>query len=62
MTPEAATIAFPNGNTLAMQAAPDHLAMQATTPDTADLATFRDVVDRHILRFAFREELVIDWS
>lgn len=62
MTPEAATITFPNGNTLAMQAAPDHLTLQVSVPDNGDLAHFRDVVSRHILRFAFREELGISWT
>lgn len=61
-TPEAGTIAFPNGNSLTLKAHSDSLNMQVTVPDDVDLAHFQDVVDRHIIRFAFREDLVINWS
>ncbi len=32
-----------------------------TAPDAAHLAQLQDVVARHLLRFAFREEMKIDW-
>lgn len=62
VTPETATITFPNGNHLTMQATPNHLTLAVSVPTDGDLAHFRDVVDRHILRFAFREDLTILWD
>lgn len=61
-TPQEGDIRFPTGNRLTMQAHPDHLAMQVTVPDDGDLVHFKDVVDRHIQRFAFREDLQIIWA
>jgi hypothetical protein len=61
-TPEAGDIRFENGNVLTMQAKPDQLVMQVEVPDGGDLAQWQGVVDRHILRFAFREELEINWA
>lgn len=61
-SPEAGDIAFPSGNRLHLSATPDHLAMTATVPAEADLAVFRDVVDKHLVRFAFREDLEITWQ
>ena len=60
-TPRAGTITFPNGNSLAMAAQPDQLDLTVEVPDDADLAHFKDVVDRHLIRFAFREDLKIVW-
>ncbi len=45
-----------------MRADAEQLSLSVTVPETGDLAHFKDVVDRHLLRFAFREELVIDWA
>jgi hypothetical protein len=61
-TPEAGDIRFESGNVLTLQAKPDQLEMQVSVPDDGDLAHFKDVVDRHILRFAFREDLQIVWA
>lgn len=38
------------------------LAMRVTAADEASLATLQDVVARHLIRFAFREEIQIDWQ
>lgn len=61
-TPEAGDIRFESGNVLSLQAKPAQLLMQVSVPDDGDLAHFRDVVDRHVLRFAFREDLQINWD
>ncbi|MDP2579535.1 DUF2218 domain-containing protein [Shimia thalassica] len=61
-TPEAGDIRFPNGNHLSLTAHPDHLEMRLDVPADVDLAKFQDVVDKHILRFAFREDLEISWA
>ena len=36
------------------------IIVNASTPD--EIERLKDVVDRHLLRFAFREELAIDWQ
>ena len=61
-TPDAGSVAFDSGNRLTLTAHADHLAMTVKVPDDADLAHFRNVVDRHLLRFAFREDLEIVWT
>jgi hypothetical protein len=38
------------------------LAMTISTVDPAQLSTLEDVVDRHLRRFAFKEELAIQWT
>lgn len=61
-TPEAGSIQFDSGNHLQMTALPDSLSLSVSVPDDGDLALFQDVVDRHLVRFAFREHLAITWS
>ncbi|SFM42192.1 DUF2218 domain-containing protein [Shimia aestuarii] len=61
-TPENGTVRFASGNTLEMAAQEDRLVLIVTVPDDGDLAHFKDVVDKHLLRFAFREALEIDWT
>ena len=61
-SPDQGTVTFDSGNTLSMRADAEHLSLSVTVPDTGDLTHFQGVVDRHLLRFAFREELVIDWG
>jgi hypothetical protein len=38
------------------------LRITADAPDPDALARVQDVVARHLVRFAFREDLVVDWS
>lgn len=38
------------------------LELAVSSPDAAALAQLEDVVARHLVRFAFREELAIDWQ
>jgi hypothetical protein len=40
-----------------LDARPDALVIAVTSPTETDLADTKDVVERHLLRFAFREEL-----
>lgn len=61
-TPDKGSITFENGNKLDLTAFPDHLALSANVPDDADLGHFQAVVDRHLIRFAFRETLSITWG
>ncbi|MCR5879126.1 DUF2218 domain-containing protein [Phenylobacterium sp. J367] len=37
------------------------LRITLTSPDAGQLDPLKDVVARHLVRFAFREELVFDW-
>lgn len=41
--------------------APDVLRISLTAEDVASLHAIADVVDRHLRRFAFKEELAIQW-
>ena len=61
-TPEQGSVTFDSGNHLSMTAHTDRLEMSVTVPYDGDLAHFQDVVDRHLVRFAFREELTIIWA
>ncbi len=40
-----------------LDALPDRLLISVTSPTDAELADTKDVVERHLLRFAFREEI-----
>ena len=62
MTPQVATIAFPNGDHLALQASANRLTLQVFAHDDGHLPQFREVIEKHILRFAFREELTFSWT
>ncbi|MEI2301738.1 DUF2218 domain-containing protein [Ensifer sp. MJa1] len=39
-----------------LQATPDGLSIRALSPDVAELADTKSVIESHLLRFAFREE------
>ncbi|WP_426955767.1 DUF2218 domain-containing protein [Muricoccus radiodurans] len=44
-----------------LTAADGALAMTATAPDVEQLAQLQDVIARHLVRFAFREDIPITW-
>ena len=45
-----------------LEASPDGLDIRVISPDDADLATTKAVVEDHLLRFAFRENSEpLDW-
>lgn len=59
-TPDQGRIEFSIG-TCRLAARDRVLRLETEAPDEAGLAQLQGVVDRHLLRFAFREELKIDW-
>ena len=54
-------IAFPMGR-CDVVAEDGALVLRASAATTEDLAKVEDVVARHLVRFAFREELAVDWA
>lgn len=40
----------------------DRLRLDLTSPDGSQMTQLKDVVVRHLLRFAFREEMAIAWQ
>jgi hypothetical protein len=62
-TAEEGRIVFPSGAVLEMRADSETLDVALTVPEGGDVAQMRDVVSRHLDRFAFREApLTFDWS
>ncbi|WP_318527576.1 aldolase/citrate lyase family protein [Albidovulum marisflavi] len=55
-------VVFANGQKVEMQAQSDRLDVVATAGPRADLAAWISVVEAHLKRFAFREDLEIAWS
>jgi hypothetical protein len=53
-------IAFSIGD-CRLDAAETVLRLSLAAPDSAQMAQLQEVVARHLLRFAFREEMQIDW-
>jgi len=47
--------------TCRLAAADGLLTLTLTAPDGSEMPQLQDVVVRHLVRFAFREELAIDW-
>ncbi|MCB1381965.1 MAG: DUF2218 domain-containing protein [Notoacmeibacter sp.] len=45
-----------------MDAGPEILTVTATVTDPAELDRIKDVIEKHIVRFAFRETLAFDWQ
>ncbi|MFC3571015.1 DUF2218 domain-containing protein [Paracoccus simplex] len=54
-------IAMPEDRTVTLAATPDALEIRLEAPE-AITAHMRHIVDSHIARFAFREELAFDWQ
>ncbi len=44
-----------------MEAHGDNLTIRCNAEDDEKLAEIKNVIDRHIERFAWREELKLDW-
>ena len=47
---------------LTLDAEPTSLALMLNGPDQADVSRLCDVVEKHVVRFAFREPLQFDWT
>ena len=60
-TPEQGRIEFSIG-TCRLAAKDRVLTLDAEAQDDATLTQLQGVVDRHLLRFAFREEMRIEWK
>jgi hypothetical protein len=50
------------GGTCALRASQGVLKMALDAEDAEALVRLKDVVARHLARFAFREELLIEWT
>jgi hypothetical protein len=57
----AGAISFSAGD-VRLVAEADALTISLESPSAEDLERLKDVVARHLLRFAFREELSIPWT
>lgn len=55
------SIGFPVGE-CRLTADDERLRLDLSAPDGAQLTQLKDVVVRHLVRFAFREELAIAWQ
>lgn len=60
--PQHGRIPFDADTVCLLDASPDHLAMRLEGEDAARVAHLTGVVSDHLKRFAFREELSIDWK
>ena len=60
-TPETGWIQFAFGRAELLAGA-DELTMKATAEQDEDLARLQNVLASHLERFAFREDLTIDWT
>lgn len=61
-TPETGDIPFSIGN-CHMDAEEGRLILSLTAPNGDELPQLQDVVERHLVRFAFREnELAVNWQ
>jgi hypothetical protein len=54
-------IPFSTGDCL-LSAKEGVLTLTVNAPDEAGLAQLEDVVERHLVRFAFREDMALTWS
>ena len=61
VSPTVGRITFPLGP-VDLSADETHLTITVATDDAGRLGELEDVVARHLVRFAFREELSIDWT
>jgi hypothetical protein len=59
-TPSQGQIPFSAG-TCRLEASDRTLTMRVEAPDASGLAQVQDVIERHLLRFAFREPARIEW-
>ncbi|TWI37917.1 DUF2218 domain-containing protein [Paracoccus sulfuroxidans] len=60
--PTHASIVNDEGKGVELDASASQLSIRAFAADAETLAPWRQVVEDHIARFAFREELTFDWT
>nr|WP_234998908.1 DUF2218 domain-containing protein [Ruegeria sp. AU67] len=56
------SVVFPGRNRLTMTAGETSLSLTAETGPRGDLGRWQDVIEAHLVRFAFREDFGIDWA
>ena len=56
------TISFDSGNRVELTATDAGLEIAVSTPSGGDLDQWKDVVEKQLVRFAFREDFAIDWA
>ncbi|RBW63304.1 aldolase/citrate lyase family protein [Ruegeria sp. A3M17] len=54
-------VEFPGGNRLTLVAGETSLSLTADTGPRGDLGRWQEVIEAHLVRFAFREDFSIDW-
>ena len=59
--PAEGKIGFPIGD-CHLSADGEHLRLDLTSPDGSQMTVLKDVIVRHLLRFAFREDMAIAWQ
>lgn len=59
--PSAGKISFSIGD-CDLRADDDRLRLDLSSPDGSQLTQLKDVVIRHLVRFAFREDLAVVWK
>lgn len=59
---EQGRIPFSDDQLITLQAQDDHLLVTITAGNPEDLPRLETVLANHLVRFAFREELVFDWQ
>lgn len=60
-TPAEGRIAFDQNTSVGLEATGSRLVVTIEAPGEADLPRLEKVVEEHIRRFAFREELAFEW-
>ena len=61
-TDDAGTVRFDDGVAQLTAVSPELLRISVDAPSADAAARYAGVVDRHLVKFAFREELQLSWS
>ncbi|MCT4610600.1 MAG: DUF2218 domain-containing protein [Pelagimonas sp.] len=56
------SVRFADGDSVEMAATTEGLTITAQTGPRGDLARWQQVIEAHLVRFAFREDFKIDWA
>lgn len=59
--PTQGSVSFESGNRVELRAGDDALEILVAAPPDGDLDQWKVVVEKHLVRFAFREEFTIEW-
>ena len=60
--PHQSVIEFGDGRSVSLKASDTALDVEARDQDASKLTSLEEVVENHIKRFAFREELAFNWT